>query len=441
MERTTKGILALAVAAGVLYGFGVGPIVAVAMPYLERTGSFSAVRLSALVAAAMLGSAVMTPFAGKYVECVGRVRAIRQSAIAFALGSPILCLSGGAFPVLFCGVLLQGVALGVQGLVLPLYLAEMLPKEIRGRGTALYQLFLISGILLSGLLGLGAAHLFGPADDPSVALTVKTTAWQALFAVEALPALVLLVGSFFLKESPYWRKLSSAKADGTAGADAAPVARDSVWQRKYILPFVLVAVILSCNKGVGVDSILGYSVKIFLSAGLDGVYANWADLGFKLVMFVMTVLACVSVERRGRRFLLVVGTAGCVVGLLVASSAFFAVRLGWLETSHLSGWIVAGGITLLVAAYAFGPGVCIWLVLTELLPGRIRAVGMGLALIFDNGVSTGLGAAYLPLVERIGYDRLFLALAGAAVAYFVTVALFMPETKGKTLEEIEEHFR
>ena len=112
-----------------------------------------------------------------------------------------------------------------------------------------------------------------------------------------------------------------------------------------------------------------------------------------------------------------------------------------METSHLSGWIVAAGITVLVAAYAFGPGVCIWLVLTELLPGRIRAVGMGLALIFDNGVSTALGAAYLPLVERIGYDRLFLALAGAAVAYFLTVALFMPETKGKTLEEIEEHFK
>ena len=147
MDRTTKNIIALTIAAGILYGFGLGTIVAVAMPYLERTVSFSAAQLSGLVAAAMVGSVVMTPLAGPLVEWIGRRRAIGYSALLFAAGAPVVCFSGGGYWMLFGGLLVQGLAMGVQGLVIPLYLAEMLPKDLRGKGTGLFQLCLIGGVL------------------------------------------------------------------------------------------------------------------------------------------------------------------------------------------------------------------------------------------------------------------------------------------------------
>ena len=439
MERATKNIIALTIAAGILYGFGLGTIVAVAMPYLERTVSFSAVQLSSLVAAAMIGSVVMTPLAGPLVEWVGRRRAIGGSALLFALGAPVVCFSNGDYWMLFAGLLVQGLAMGVQGLVVPLYLAEMLPKDMRGKGTGLFQLCLIGGVLTSGLLGLIAAWCFGAADVETVSLAAKASAWKTLFAVEAVPAILLFIGSFFIAESPYWKK-GEPKAEEQASASVGNP-KDSIWQKKYIVPFVLVVVLLACNQGVGVTALLGYSVKIFQQAGLRGAFANGADLVFKLVMFGSTMLSCVWIETKGRKPLLKLGTSGSMVGLLFAGVTFFALDRGLVVPSAITGWIVALGMTVLVASFAIGPGVCCWLVTTELLPGRIRAVGMGVALLFDYGISTGLQATFLPIAEKAGFAVLFGVLVCFAIAYFVAVTLFMPETKGKGLEEIEEFFK
>lgn len=438
VNGTTRKIVALTIAAGILYGFGLGTIVAVAMPYLERTVSFSAVQLSGLVAAAMIGSVVMTPLAGPLVELVGRRRAIGWSALLFAIGAPVACLSDGDYWQLFAGLLVQGLAMGVQGLVIPLYLAEMLPKDMRGKGTGLFQLCLIGGVLVSGLLGLLVAWMFGAADSASVSLEAKRTAWKMLFAVEAVPAVLVFMGYFFIPESPYWKK-GASKPDGSESPAPAPA--DSIWQKKYIVPFVLVVVLLACNQGVGVTALLGYSVKIFQQAGLKGAFANGADFIFKVMMFGATILSCIWVETKGRKAILKIGTGGSLLGLLVVGVTFFSLDHGLAAASAGTGWLVALGMTILVSSFAVGPGVCCWLVTTELLPGRIRAVGMGVALLFDYGISTGLQATFLPIAEKVGFSALFAVLVCFAIAYFIAVSAFMPETKGKSLEEIEEFFK
>ena len=439
MTQSTRNVIGVTIAAGILYGFGLGTIVAVAMPYLERTVSFTSVQLSSLVAAAMIGSVVMTPLAGPLVEWVGRRRAIGWSAFLFLAGTPVVCFSGGEYWLLLVGLLLQGLAMGVQGLVIPLYLAEMLPKDMRGKGTGLFQLCLIGGVLLSGLLGLLAAWVFGAADAETLSLADKALAWKTLFAVESIPALVLFLGAFFIEESPYWKRgLQSEKRDG--GSEV-PAVKDSIWQRKYIVPFVLVVVLLACNQGVGTTALLGYSVKIFQQAGLKGAFANGADFIFKLMMFGATILSCVWVETKGRKAILKIGTSGSLLGLLIVGLTFFMLDRGLVAASPGTGWLAALGMTVLVASYALGPGVCCWLVTTELLPGRIRAVGMGVALLFDYGISTGLQATFLPIAERAGFSALFAILICFAIGYFVTVSVFMPETKGKSLEEIEEFFK
>ena len=111
------------------------------------------------------------------------------------------------------------------------------------------------------------------------------------------------------------------------------------------------------------------------------------------------------------------------------------------SNSTASGVVVTACTTLFVAAYALGPGVCVWLVMTELLPGRIRAVGLGAALLFDYGISAGLQSVFLPFTQRFGFWPFFAIMASAAVAYFMLATFSIPETKGKTLDEIEEFFK
>ncbi len=108
--------------------------------------------------------------------------------------------------------------------------------------------------------------------------------------------------------------------------------------------------------------------------------------------------------------------------------------------SEKNGWLVTACLGLFIAAYSIGPGVCVWLALSELMPTRIRSTGMGIALLINQGVSTAIAALFLPTVGHYGYSAMFFFWAGCSVIYFLTVALFLPETKGRTLEEIEQGF-
>jgi len=439
-----KIVFAMAAVAGVLYGFGVGTVVAVATPYLERTCSFSPVQMSTIVAAAMIASGVTTFLGGPMAELCGRRRSIVWAAFGYALGTPLICFSGGSYALIVCGLAVQGLAMGQHGVVVPLYLAEVLPPAVRGRGAGVFQLFIIGGILLSGLVGLAAAYAFGAADAASTTTETCALAWKCIFSVVAVPALALVVMGRFLPESPEWlAKRANAAKKGVRRETAVPGSSGggSLLRKRYVVPFLVVVALLSCQQGMGMNSLLGYSVKIFGASGLVGAFANWADLSFKVVMLAMTALACALVDRKGRRFLLRIGTAGCAIGLVGIVATFFALDHGLVRASAASGVVVTACTTVFVAAYSLGPGVCVWLVMTELLPGRIRAVGLGAALLFDYGISAGLQSVFLPFTQRFGFWPFFAIMASAAVAYFLLATFCIPETKGKTLEEIEEYFK
>ncbi len=437
-----KVVFAMAAVAGVLYGFGVGTVVAVATPYLERTCLFTPVQMSTIVAAAMIASGVTTFLGGPIAELWGRRRSITWAAFGYALGTPLICFSGGSYALIVCGLAIQGLAMGQHGVVVPLYLAEVLPPAVRGRGAGVFQIFIIGGILVSGLVGLAAAYVFGAADAASTSTEMCALAWKCIFAVVAVPALALFALGRFLPESPEWlAKRVNVSKKGVCREVASGSSGGSLLRKRYVVPFLVVVALLSCQQGMGMNSLLGYSVKIFGASGLVGAFANWADLSFKVVMLAMTVLACVLVDRKGRRFLLRIGTAGCAIGLAGIVASFFALDHGLVRASTASGVVVTACTTVFIAAYSLGPGVCVWLVMTELLPGRIRAVGLGAALLFDYGISAGLQSVFLPFTQRFGFWPFFAIMASAAVAYFMLATFCIPETKGKTLDEIEEFFK
>ncbi|RJG21704.1 MFS transporter [Massilia cavernae] len=578
-------LLFIAGMGGLLYGIDVG-IIAGALPYLESTASLawklSTQQLGFIVAAVLLGSVLSSLFAGALADVIGRRWAMVLSGALFTLSIPLIALSDGYLPLLL-GRLLQGVSGGLIGVVVPLYLAECLHAKHRGRGAALFQLLLTIGLVAAALIGLVQAHSVDAATEAAKSLpeaargaavfAAKDDAWRSIFWMCLTPGLVFTIGSLLLAESPRWlvqrgridaarRALLRTRAADEADAElrsmqqvhvaargARRVAGDPLLSRRYVLPFLLACLILACTQATGINSVLAYAVNILNQAGLPGKTANMADVTLKVLNAVMTVVAVVLVDRKGRKFLLMLGSGGIVVALLAAGLLFnsaesgqrdvraavaaqvradgLALRLddatllalgqqpggpamqltlaysygeftnvqtrrtdepglpllqvaradtvqadsvigAFFRRLHLNpfadpaaasdaplriekaqlgvvpsathGWQVALALCLFVASFAVGPGVCVWLALTELMPTRIRSNGMSVALLVNQFVSTLIAAVFLPTVGLHGYATMFFFWAGCTVVYFLTATFLLPETKGKTLEEIEAHF-
>jgi MFS family permease len=504
------------------------------------------------------------------------------SGSLFVVSIPVIALSQ-EYEFLFLGRLLQGISGGLVGIVVPLYLAECLAASNRGKGTAVFQWLLTLGIVAAALVGIYFSYrveAVAKIGDAATLFHVKDQAWRWIFWVSLPPGALFVLGSLFVTESPRWlfrrgekeralaallRSRTSEQADiefkemeatalvAKAKLEPGQTVKDSLLRRKYVIPFLLACAILFCNQATGVNSIIGYNTSILLQSGLSDLAAHWGYVIFTVVNFLMTMVGVTLVDRKGRKFLLVVGTSGIIVSLIcvgtlflrtekasvdagsqvqsmVGSSQQLALRfdppaakqlltatgysgsaissdrasltiiysygdftaatnfvrsdepasvpvrvdrescipanrveaffrdpfadlesarsaplriekalIGQVpESSH--GWQVAVGLYAFVAFFALGPGVCVWLALSELMPTRIRSNGMSIALVINQMVSTTAAGIFLPFVSKHGYSAIFFAFAGFTVVYFLVAAFLLPETKGKTLEEIEAHF-
>ncbi len=499
---TVKGyaryLMVMAGLGGLIYGIDVG-VIAAALPYIRNTSSYSSVQLGFIVGAVLWGSVLSSLFAGSLAEFFGRKKIIIASAFCFFVSIPVICVSGlfdgGNFLLLTIGRTLQGASAGLVGVVVPMYLAECLDSESRGKGTGMFQLLLTIGLAFAAVIGLVVTGWVGDSDKVVKALAdangidvanvtyqqiVEWTkpeqikgwamAWQTIFLCSAVPGLILFLGAFWLKESPRWLYKKGRKeaalaslaanngeakakeildemiaADKAAAEEKAAIAEaakgDSLFQRKYIYPFCLAVVILACNQTTGINSVLNYTVDIFKATGMEGVLANFSDLAIKLVNVLMTIVACTLVDKKGRKFLLKLGTGGIIVGLCGVATTFLLITKGIVATSMVTGVVATAFFFMFIAFYAVGPGVCVWLALSELMPTRIRATGMSIAMIINQGVSATIASIFPAWKDAWGFPAVFYCLAGFTVVYFITAAFFLPETKGKTLEEIEKYFK
>jgi SP family myo-inositol transporter-like MFS transporter 13 len=573
-------LLLVAGLGGLLYGVDVG-IIAGALPYLEATSRLNAGQLSIVVAAVLLGSVISTLFAGLLADWMGRKALMILSGVLFVVSIPVIALSQGYGPLVL-GRLLQGVSAGLIGVVVPLYLAECLSASTRGKGTGIFQWLLTLGIVSAALVGIYFSirvDEVAKLGDPERLFAFKDSAWRSIFWVSLPPGILFVIGSFLVAESPRWlfrrgkkeaalaallrsrtdeqanselREMEETSAAEEAKTSTGEKVQESLLRRKYVIPFVLACVILACNQTTGINSIIGYNTNILLQSGLSDVQAHWGYVIFTVMNFLMTIGGVVLVDRKGRKFLLSLGSAGIILslictgvlfrrterlrvdardsvqalvsrdqilslrydeqtadGLLAANGqagraiagrptslsiiysygdyraatkvarsddvtakpieitresvpankvvAFFSNPVGNLDAARTAplriedalitpvpgtqnGWLVALTLYLFAAFYAVGPGVCVWLALSELMPTRIRSNGMSIALLINQGFSTGIAAIFLPTVGKFGYATMFFAFAACTVIYFLTAALFLPETKGKTLEEIEAYF-
>ena len=429
---------------GLLYGIDFGTIAA-AMPYIKALEMFSDAQVSWIVGAVLFGGILATLTAGFLCDFCGRKRMIVASAAMFLVAIPVVCLSGGALWTMMAGRILQGMSAGYMAVVMPMYLTEILPPEIRGRGTGVFQFCLWVGLVGAALIGLLLASWLGAADATGIAAETKNLAWKLNFWWTMIPVAVLFVGSLFLPESPVWRtKKSKSEVEVVQRNDRNSTVRlepttTTLFQRKYVIPFLLAVLVLTFNKTTGMSSITSYAVVIFNKAGFTGSLGNVGDLAIKFTSMAMTLVAATLIDKKGRTWLLKVGTAGMTVGLVAIGAVLLAIERFGVKATPTTGLVCLGAFVFMEIFYSLGPSICVWLVLSELMPTRIRANGMSIAMFMNQFVAWGLASSFLPWVNRWGWFSMFFFFAANGVLYFIT-ALFIPETKGKSLEELETLF-
>ncbi len=330
-------LLLVAGLGGLLYGVDVG-IISGALPYLEATSGFNASQLSFIVAAVLLGSVISTLFAGLLADWMGRKWLMTLSGIMFVISIPMISLSH-AYSTLVFGRLLQGTSAGLIGVVIPLYLAECLSASSRGKGTAIFQWMLTLGIVAAAIIAWYFSYrldLITKLGDVAQIFAFKVRAWRNIFWVSLPPGILFVIGSFLVAESPRWlfrrgkkdaayaallrsrseeqataelKEMEETPAAESAKSSKGEKIRESLLRRKYVIPFILACIILACNQLTGVNSIIGFNTTILLQAGLPDVLAHFGYIAFTIVNFLVTTIAVVLVDRKGRKFLLTVGTA------------------------------------------------------------------------------------------------------------------------------------
>ena len=447
-------LLAIAGLGGLLYGVDFG-VIAAAEPYMKALGVYSDSQISHVVGAVLLGGLLSSISAGWLCDFFGRKKMIVASSAMFLVAIPIVSLSLDSFPVLFAGRVLQGMSAGYMAVVMPMYLTETLPPEIRGRGTGVFQFCLGLGLVIAAGAGCLVATWYGASDKEGLDAAGKAAAWSANFWWTMLPVAVLFFGSLRLPESPVWMERKNvANIANVANANVANGQLElgvgpgnnstlatfkNLLQRRYVIPFVLAVLVLTFNKTTGISSFTSYLVSILQNAGFEGIFANWGQLVVKLTNMVVTVAAAVLVDRKGRTWLLRVGTGGMTIGLAAIGAVFLAIERFGEQASNATGLLALFSFFFMQVFYALGPGICVWLVLSELMPSRIRANGMALALFMNQLVAWGLASWFRPWVAAWGWSSMFFFFAANGVLYFI-VSLFIPETKGKSLEELEHLF-
>ncbi|MBQ8113224.1 MAG: MFS transporter, partial [Kiritimatiellae bacterium] len=328
-------LIAIAGLGGFLYGVDFG-VIAAAEPYMKAMGVYSEGQISHIVGAVLLGGILSSLTAGMLAEWFGRKRMIVASAVMFLVAIPIVSLSLGSFPLLYAGRVLQGMSAGYMAVIMPMYLTETLPPAIRGRGTGVFQFCLGLGLVVAAGAGCLVATWYGASDKADE--VGRVAAWGANFWWTMLPVAVLFFGSLKLKESPVWlkKKSESLEASQSRSLNGSSESRnpetskpETLLQRRYVIPFLLACLVLTLNKTTGMSSFTSYLVTILHSAGFEGIFANWGQLAVKLTNMLVTIAAAALVDRKGRTWLLRVGTGGMTIGLAAIGMVFFAIeRLG-----------------------------------------------------------------------------------------------------------------
>ena len=420
--------------AGFLFGFDTVVISGADKQLQELWGTSDAFHGSIVMAMALWGTVVGAIFGGIPTNKFGRKNTLLVIGILYLVSA-----LGSAFandPITFAVFrFLGGLGVGASTIAAPTYVSEIAPPKDRGRLVSLYQFNIVLGILIAYL---------------SNYLLRDTGAqpWRWMVGVEAIPAFIYIIFVVFIPKSPRWLISKSRTEEATKiledinpEADLEKrmleikkqsenqITGENIFMKKYRFPLILAFLVAFFNQLSGINAFLYYAPRIFESAGLEANTALLSSIGIGVVNLLFTLLGVFLIDRVGRKKLMFVGSIGYIISLSLVAAAFF---LNW------GGLWVPIFLFLFIAAHAIGQGAVIWVFISEIFPNHLRASGQA----FGSSTHWVLAAIVPSLVPvlftTIGPGYVFAFFAFMMLLQLIFVIFMMPETKGKTLEELGE---
>jgi len=441
-DGTSFVYLAAAISAlgGMLFGYDIG-VISGAILFIKKDFSLSSGMEEIVVSSVLLGSLAGAAAGGMLADRLGRRRLLIATAVIFGLGAIGAALAPDT-ALLVVARIVAGAAIGIASFVAPLYISEIAPVDIRGKLVSINQVALTSGIVISYLVDYAFAG---------------SQAWRWMFAMAVIPASAFGIGLIFIPDSPRWLAgrghLDQARAvlkrirpPGKVDAELKDI-QDSVSQQKgnwseLLSPPLRSAMIVGIGLAIaqqitGINTVIYYAPTIFKFAGLSSSSsAILASVGVGVVNVVFTVVAMQLIDRVGRRPLLLVSLAGMALSLIVLGLAFSLPQF-----KDILGWVAIGSLMAYVGSFAVGLGPVFWLVLSEIYPLRIRGRAMSVGTAANWSANLIVALSFLTLTQVVGKAATFWLYGAVSIGAWLFAFFLVPETKGKTLEEIEAYMR
>jgi SP family galactose:H+ symporter-like MFS transporter len=438
-ERFIHIIVSVAALGGLLFGYDTG-VISGAILFIKKSFSLSPQLQEIVVSAVLVGAVIGAVTGGRLADRFGRRRLIILSAVIFSIGAVATALTP-LISLLIAGRIVVGIAIGIASFIAPMYISELAPARVRGSLVSVNQLAITVGIVVSYLVDYAFSGL---------------GAWRMMLGLAAVPSIILALAMWRLPSSPRWlvARGSMDKARNVLGrirrsseidAEVKEIERSLEKQKgSGVLlshPMLRMALFVGIGLAVfqqltGINTVIYYAPTIFEFAGFKTAgFSILATVGVGLVNVAFTLLAIRLIDRVGRRPLLLGGVAGQIVGLVILGLAFQLHQL-----ARFIGYIAVASLAIYVASFAIGLGPVFWLMISEIYPLKVRGAAMSLATVVNWGVNLAVAVTFLTLVGAVGRPGTFWIYAGIGIAAWLFFYFLVPETRGKSLEEIEDHW-
>lgn len=436
--KNASHIALIAALGGFLFGFEVS-VISGAEQTIQQLWKLDSFWLGFTVASSLIGTVLGSIAVGKPTQAYGRKPVLFAIAILY-LVSALGCAAASSWMFFVLFRFLGGVAVGASSVVGPMYISEIAPAHSRGRLAGMFQLNIVGGILVAYLTNYLLAG-YGGSDS-----------WRYMLAVMAVPALLFFLLLFLIPESPRWLigkgfenqgrevferlgQLSVLKETGLAAKDGkGPIRKESLFNGKYKKPVFYAVLLAMFNQLSGINAILYYAPRVFAMAGFDQADAFQQSVFIGLANFVCTILAMGIIDRIGRKKLLLIGAAGMTLFLILTASAFGSMHVAGSQNPFILIYIVG-----FIAFFAFSQGAVIWVFISEIFPNDVRSQGSALG-SFTHWIMAAVISWLFPIIvesDPLGGFYSFIFYGIMMLLSFLFIWRVMPETKGKSLEQIQ----
>ncbi|MDE9877958.1 sugar porter family MFS transporter [Staphylococcus pseudintermedius] len=438
MKINKKMIFFIGALGGLLYGYDMG-VISGALLYLKDDIPLNAYTEGLVVSSMLVGAIVGAGLSGPLSEKLGRRRLVFMISIVFIIGALILALAP-TMEILVLGRVIIGLAVGGSTAIVPVYLSELAPTDARGSLSSLNQLMITIGILASYLVN----YAFAPIEG-----------WRWMLNLAVVPSVILMIGVIFMPESPRWllekRGEKAARDVMKLTYPASEIDHeienmkkinqiaDNTWtvlKSPWLLSTIIIGSVFALlQQLIGINAIIYYAPKIFATAGFGESTAILSTVGIGVVNVLVTIFAISIIDKIDRKKLLVIGNIGMVASLLIMSA------LIWLIGVNSAAWIILLCLTTFIIFFGVSWGPVLWVMLPELFPMRARGAATGIAALVLS-IGSLLVAQFFPvLTDVLQVQQVFLIFAVIGIIAMIFVIKFLPETRGRSLEQIEQDLR